>query len=73
MAVPIEMSANGLTLTPGTPVPLFTTHIGRVIDAAGTGPQYIVSSDGQRFLMSIIAQETSATPIRLFVNWKPQP
>jgi dipeptidyl aminopeptidase/acylaminoacyl peptidase len=72
MAVPIEMSANGLTLTPGTPVPLFPTHIGRVINAAGTGPNYIASADGQQFLMSIIAQETSATPIRLFVNWKPQ-
>ena len=72
MAVPIEMSANGLTLTPGVPKPLFTTHIGRVINPGGTGPNYIVSGDGQRFLMSIIAQETSATPIRLFVNWKPQ-
>ena len=72
MAVPIELSANGLTLTPGIPVPLFTTRIGRVINAGGTGPNYVVSGDGQRFLMSIIAQETSATPIRLFVNWKPQ-
>jgi hypothetical protein len=71
MAVPIEMSANGLTLTPGEPKPLFTTHIGRVINAGGTGPNYIVSGDGQQFLMSIIAQETSAAPIRLFVNWKP--
>ena len=73
MAVPIEMSANGLTLTPGVPKPLFTTHIGRVLNPGGTGPNYIVSGDGQRFLMSIIAQETSATPIRLFVNWKPKP
>jgi len=72
MAVPIELSANGLTLTPGVPKPLFTTRIGRVINAGGTGPNYVVSGDGQRFLMSIIAQESSATPIRLFVNWKPQ-
>ena len=72
MAVPIEMSANGLTLTPGIPVPLFATHIGRVMNPGSTGPNYIVSANGQRFLMSIIAQETSATPIRLFVNWKLQ-
>ena len=34
--------------------------------------QYVVTSDGQRFLMSTI-QEVSPSPIEVILNWKPQP
>ena len=72
MAVPIDMSANGQSVTPGIPVPLFTTRVGRIIGPGGSGPQYVVSADGQRFLMSTLVQDGSSSPIRVIVNWKPQ-
>jgi len=73
MAVPIEVTANGASVTPGIPVSLFTTRVGRVIGPSGTGPEYVVSQDGQRFLMSTLVQDGRLTPIRLIVNWKPKP
>ena len=72
MAVPVDMSANGQSISPGIPVPLFTTRVGRIIGPGGSGPQYVVSADGQRFLMSTLVQDGSSSPIRVIVNWKPQ-
>ena len=72
MAVPIDVSANGQSITPGIPVPLFTTRVGRIIGPGGSGPQYVVSADGQRFLMTTLVQDGSSSPIRVIVNWKPQ-
>jgi hypothetical protein len=72
MAVPIEESANGQSMAPGTPRPLFNTHVGRVIGPGGSAPQYVVSADGQRFLMGIFVNAGSPAPIRMIVNWKPQ-
>ncbi len=72
MAVPIDMSANGQSMTPGTPQSLFATRVGRVIGPGGSGPQYVVSADGQRFLMSAFVHARSPSPIRWIVNWKPQ-
>jgi hypothetical protein len=34
--------------------------------------QYAVSSDGQRFLVNLIADESAGWPINLIYNWKPQ-
>jgi len=53
-------------------VPLFTTRVGRIIGPGGSGPQYVVSADGQRFLMTTLVQDGSSSPIRVIVNWKPQ-
>jgi hypothetical protein len=72
MAVPIDESANGQSMVPGTPQPLFATRVGRVIGPGGYGTQYVVSADGQRFLMSAFVHAGSPAPIRMIVNWKPQ-
>ena len=59
----------GKTFEAGVPVPLFATHIG------GAGQQnrqqYIVSADGQRFLMNTVTNEPPS-PITLILNWKPR-
>jgi hypothetical protein len=34
--------------------------------------QYAVSSDGQRFLVNLAADEGGASPIKLIYNWKPR-
>jgi Tol biopolymer transport system component len=67
MAVSVQDAANG-QLVLGTPAPLFTTRVGRVLRAIG--PQYVVAPDGQRFLIANYVQG-GPTPIRLILNWHP--
>jgi serine/threonine protein kinase len=68
MAVPITLAANG-EVEPGAPVQLFATHIGGALQ--GTLRQnYMVSPDGQRFLMNTVLNEGPAAPITLILNWK---
>jgi len=54
----------------GTPAPLFATHVGGALQAT-IRQQYVVSPDGQRFLMNSV-QETTL-PITVIVNWTPKP
>ncbi len=69
MAVPIQLG--NLAVETGDPKPLFSTHLGEVL-AGGSTQQYIVSDDGQRFLMNNIEEEPIST-MRLIVNWTPKP
>jgi len=55
MALPIEVT--GSTVKPGTPVKLFTAPPGG----------FVMSSDGQRFLVSTVTAEPA--PITLLLNW----
>ena len=63
MAVPVTLT--GSTLTAGTPVPLFSTHIFPQIFTY----QWAVAPDG-RFLV-YNRQLADASPITLLLNWKP--
>jgi hypothetical protein len=72
MAVPIRMAFNGQSIEPAAPVPLFATRVG----GAWQGPdrqQYVVSRDGQRFLMNTLAEGDNPSPITVILNWKPKP
>ena len=56
MAIPIRVSPNVPNLEIGDPVPLFTVRVGASMpridtDATVGRQQYIVSPDGQRFLV----------------------
>lgn len=46
-----------------THTPLAVDHI--------DGQEYVVSPDGQRFLVNTVVQETTP-PITLILNWKPK-
>ena len=70
MAVPFRTDASGRSVDVGLPQPLFTTRIGRVLTSV-LGAQYVVSADGQRFLMNTVVQSTGPTPLRVLVNWNP--
>ena len=70
MAVPIRVSSDGKTIEARAPVPLFTTHVGGAVPGIFR-PQYMVSPDGQRFLMSTVAEE-AASPITVILNWHPE-
>ena len=68
MAVPIAWPADGQPPVPGTPEPLFTTHVGPAVRSVGIVPAYVVYDRGQRFLMNNLEQDASPTPIR----WIPE-
>jgi Tol biopolymer transport system component len=73
MAVPVRLMSERRQVEVGTPVPLFATRIGGAVQANGVlRQQYMVSADGQRFLMSTVPETTSNTPITVIVNWKPE-
>jgi Tol biopolymer transport system component len=68
MAVPIARGRNDERLTAGSPVKLFATRMVR--STAILRQQYAVSADGQRFLINVVADEASTTPITLLLNWQ---
>jgi WD40-like Beta Propeller Repeat len=69
MAVPIRLDAARHTIDAGKPVPLFMTHIGGAVLPIAR-QQYLVSRDGQRFLMNVISGQDSAQPITIVLNAK---
>jgi eukaryotic-like serine/threonine-protein kinase len=71
VAVPIRLGVNGGGVEAGTPVRLFATRVGGW--AGGLpGAQYVVSSDGQRFLMNTLSGEAVTSPITVILNWTPK-
>jgi eukaryotic-like serine/threonine-protein kinase len=71
MAVSVRTSSAGGTLVPGT-----ATQIARTRTLAGLPgqnnlrQQYVVSPDGQRFLVhSVVSEE--ASPITVVLDWQP--
>jgi Tol biopolymer transport system component len=58
------------TLEAGSPTSLFKTHIADVGSLIETAFQsYAVSSDGQRFLINSIAEDTPAPSLTVVLNW----
>jgi hypothetical protein len=68
MAVPVSFASNGQEIKLGTPVPLFMTRV-ESTRVGGLSHAYVVSNDGQRFLMSTFTEQT-ASPITLILNRK---
>jgi len=68
MAVPIQVAANPQTVEPGSPIPLFITRVGGALQTIYR-QQYMVSPDGQRFLMNTVTEEATS-PITVILNWK---
>ena len=69
MAVPIRFVSNGQAVEPGAPAPLFATRVGGALQAF---PRYLymVSPDGQRFLMLVELEDAAAAPITVVLNWQ---
>jgi Tol biopolymer transport system component len=72
MAIPIRIVSNGKSIESGAPVSLFATRVGGAIQT-GNLQQYVVSRDGQRFLMNTLAEGDKPSPITVILNWKPKP
>jgi hypothetical protein len=66
MAVPIRLAATGATAE--APVPLFPM---RIFGPVQGDTWYMVSSDGQRFLVNTVREEATS-PLTVILNWKPK-
>jgi eukaryotic-like serine/threonine-protein kinase len=71
MALPIRMPAGSSTVDPGVPYALFATNVGSTVTLAYR-QQYLVSADGQSFVLNSAVTEGSASPITVILNWKPK-
>jgi len=71
MAVPIRFASGSTSPELGTPIALFKTIL-----SSAAGPmykqQYMVSPDGQSFVMHSAVGEASASPIMVIQNWRPR-
>jgi hypothetical protein len=70
MAVSMRLDADRNTATAGTPVPLFRARLSGNPQSP-TQRQYMVSPDGQRFLIDAPAEVS--LPITVVLNWKSNP
>jgi hypothetical protein len=71
MAVPIKFASDGKSIEPGVPTALFETRIGGAVQGSYK-QQYVVSADGQRFLMNTVVGERSSSPVTVILNWHPE-
>jgi Tol biopolymer transport system component len=63
----VRFDGSGGHVTVASPVPLFATHI--LASAGILRQQYVVSRDGQRFLMNTMTGEATASSISLILHW----
>jgi eukaryotic-like serine/threonine-protein kinase len=71
MAVPIRFASNGKAVEPGTPVGLFAARVGGPFGSKYR-QQYMVSPDGQSFVLHSVVGETNTSPITVILNWRPK-
>ena len=71
MAVTI---AAGSTFEFSAPRPLFDSeYLNNAPGHTGNWNTFDVSSDGQRFLVNLVPNEGTTSPITLIYNWHPKP
>jgi Tol biopolymer transport system component len=71
MAVPIRLASDGPVVEIGVPVPLFATRVGEAVQDVYR-QQYMVSPDGQRFLINVAMEKANASPMTIILNWRPK-
>jgi hypothetical protein len=68
MAVPIRVVSGAQAIEAGAPTAMFPTRLGRGVQTSNR-QQYMVSPDGQRFLMNVIAESDTQSSMRVALNW----
>jgi hypothetical protein len=63
----VDVKADGPTFEAGVPKALFELRISGGLP--GPGNWYVVSTDGQRFLVTSTLEEAAATPTTVVLNW----
>jgi Tol biopolymer transport system component len=69
MAVSVVTSPTAKTLQPAPPTALFVSHLWNNATAVSAKQEYVVSPDGQRFLMLVDPPDAATSPITLIANW----
>jgi serine/threonine protein kinase/Tol biopolymer transport system component len=69
MSVALRFAADGKSVAPASPVPLFPARVGST-RLGGSTQSYNVMRDG-RFLMNVLIEQT-ASPLTVILNWKPR-
>ena len=69
MAVPMRRDPSGSAVQPGPPQPLFLTNVGSTAPNTNRH-QYMVSPDGQSFVLNSQPEQTVAPPIKVILNWR---
>ena len=72
MAVRFRATANASPPEIGSPIPLFVPPLGSAVQLADYRHKYVVSLDGQQFLVAAVTEEESHSPITVILNWKPR-
>jgi Tol biopolymer transport system component len=70
MTVPVRLDPDGQTIEARAPVRLFMTRMGDPVQTTHK-QQYVVSPDGQQFLMSTVLDEGDSL-ISVILNWHPE-
>ena len=63
--------SSGTAAELGTPLGLFATSVGSIVGLKYR-QQYVVSPDGQSFVMHSVVGKTDISPIAVILNWKPK-
>ncbi len=71
MTVSFRVVSNTETPELGTPVALFAPPLGGAVQHGDYRYQYMVSADGQQFLVAAVTEEANS-PIAVILNWKPR-
>jgi eukaryotic-like serine/threonine-protein kinase len=71
MAVPVRVRSNTTTFEAGTARWLSGTKMGGT-DPNTSSRKYMVTPDGQSFVLNSTPEEATASPITVILNWKPK-
>jgi hypothetical protein len=64
----VMLRFNQQSVLPAAPQPLFAARFGE-FGAAMFRPVYAPSHDGQRFLVNVVVEETTTSPVTMILNW----
>ena len=64
----VDVKSDGSSFQAGIPKPLFATPA--VVTTTGAGSPFVVTHDGQRFLVLAPVEKTSNQPLEVLVNWR---
>ncbi len=64
----VDVKSDGSSFQAGIPKPLFATPA--VVTTTGAGSPFVVTRDGQRFLVLAPVEKVSTQPLEVLVNWR---
>ena len=70
MAVPVALSSNGRDIELGEATQLFPGPYSNLGVLTQRNQEYVVSSDGKRFLVPVLRELPASEPIRVILNWR---